>query len=101
MLLIETKISASPPKPGICAFMSTRPRDEAKQAANEAKELLIALFRVTQLLRLSPEHTACAVLDLFTSTPKAPHWWAALARLHVDGEQMLQPPKDPQRRLHS
>jgi hypothetical protein len=75
-------------------------RDEAKKSANEARELLVALFRITQSLGLTPEHTAAAVLDLFTSTPKAPHWWAALARLHVDGERMLQPPKET-RRLHS
>jgi hypothetical protein len=76
-------------------------RDEAKKLADEARELLVALFRVTRSLGLSPEHTAAAVLDALTSCPKAPHWWAALARLHVDGERMLQPPKDPQRRLHS
>jgi hypothetical protein len=76
-------------------------KDEAETAANEATALLAALIKVTRGLGLTPEQTAAAVLDALTSIPKVPYWFAALAQLHADGIRMLQPPKEPQRRLHS
>jgi hypothetical protein len=79
-------------------------RKEAQLAANEARELLVALLKVTRGLGLSPEHTAAAILDALTSVPKAPYWFAALAHLNADGVWMLQPKNtvvDAPPRLHS
>jgi len=72
-----------------------------KKAAREALELITALLQVARDLALTPEQTAAAVLDAVTECPRAPQWWAALARLHADGIWMLPARTDAPPRLHS
>jgi hypothetical protein len=77
---------------------------ETEKAAQEAVELLTALFKVTRELGLSPEQEAAAVLDSLTACPRAPHWWDALTSLRTAGITMLKPTttgKALPRRLHS
>jgi hypothetical protein len=74
---------------------------ETEKAAQEAMGLLTALIKVTRGLGLTPEQTAAAVLDALTLCPRAPKWWAALARLHADGIRMLPGKADAPPRFHS
>jgi hypothetical protein len=79
-------------------------RDEAERAAAEAVDLIAALVTVARDLCLNPTQTAQATLDALTACPKAPHWLAALARLHADGVTLLKKPTEGANappRLHS
>jgi hypothetical protein len=79
-------------------------RREVEKAAEEAVELVAAVITVAHDLSLSPRQTAAAVLDAIAACPRAPHWWAALARLHADGVTMLKKPTEVANappRLHS